>query len=75
MSSSKFNQTVNQFTVGDYVREKGKEQEMKITSNRPGGLMGGIGHYLKTDKFTCEWKDKEGNIQTGFFNGEDLESA
>ena len=70
--SSKFDETINQFHVGDFVKEKGKTQIMKITSNMPGGGMS-AGHYLKTDKFKCEWADKDGNPKVGIFEGANLE--
>ncbi|HEY9177350.1 MAG TPA: hypothetical protein VIN07_06645 [Flavipsychrobacter sp.] len=72
--SDKFNETVNQFNFGDVVREKGKQQVMRVISNIPGGGLS-IEQYLKTDRFTCEWTDAQGHKQTGTFNGADLESA
>jgi hypothetical protein len=72
--SSKFDETINQFKVGNYVRKKGREQVMKITSNIPGGGIS-IEHYLKTDRFVCEWMDENGVEHSETFYGSDLESA
>ena len=73
--SSKYDETVNQFNFGDTVKEKGRNQIMKIISNIPGGSFSDIAHYLKTDKFLCEWKDNNGELKYETFNGSDLESA
>lgn len=71
--SSDFDETVNQFHVGDSVKEKGKDQIMKIISNTPSGALN-IEHYLKTDIFTCQWEEK-GQSKTAQYKGSDLESA
>ena len=72
--SSKFDETINQFRVGDSVRKKGGTQVMTIVSNIPGGGIS-IEHYLKTDKFLCEWTDAEGIEHSEMFAGSNLESA
>ncbi len=72
--SKKFNETINQFHSEDKVKEKGKQQIMTVISNIPSGGLN-IEHYLKTDKFTCEWIDISGNKKTAEFNGADLECA
>ena len=71
--SEKFNETINQFKVGDSVRKKGKEQKMTITGNVPG--VPNFEHYLKSDKFVCSWIDKDGNQQKEEISGSDLECA
>jgi len=72
--SSDFDETINQFHVGDSVKEKGKNKIMIIISNAPGGGLT-IQHYLKTDTFTCQWIEENGQTKTAQFKGSDLESA
>lgn len=71
--SSRHNETVNQFNVGDIVRKKGTLQEMEVVGNIPGGSATDIEHYLKTDKFECKWIDSNGNPMRNVFEGADLE--
>lgn len=75
MPSNDQDETINQFHVDDQVKEKGLNQIMKVTSNQPGSPSFGFKHYLKTDRFVCEWTDKDGKKHSGVFDGADLESC